>query len=370
MGRRDARVAVPQGYPSGFTPAQQAAESCGARVGVWLSPWGGYPGRGIRFEHGLKQGFEKGPNGLTLAGPRYYARFRTACVNMVRNYRVNYFKFDGFGNGNNKLGPEANKSDVEALLRLIEDLREIDRDLFINPSTGSWPSPFWLRYADSIWRQGSDTGVSGKGSDRQKWITYRDGEICHGVLDKSPLYPISSLMIHGVFVNRLPLFGNPYDPSLPRPTYETSEIVAEVRSFFGTGTNLQELYIEPSLMTAETWDALAEAARWSRANSDVFVDTHWIGGDPAKDEVYGWASWSSRKGILTLRNPSDQPAKITLDIGKAFELPDGGPKQYALRSPWKGDASDQAVEMSAGVGYEFSLAPFEVLVWDAMPVKR
>ena len=337
---------------------------------VWLSPWGGYPGRGIRFEHGQKQGFEKGPNGLTLAGPRYYARFRTACVNMVRNYRVNYFKFDGFGAGNNKLGPEANKSDVEALLRLIAELREIDPNLFINPSTGSWPSPFWLRYADSIWRQGSDTGVSGKGSDRQKWITYRDGEICHGVLDKSPLYPISSLMIHGVFVNRLPLFGNPYDASLPRPTYEASEIVAEIRSFFGTGTNLQELYIEPSLMTAETWDALAEAAKWSRANSDVFVDTHWIGGDPAKGEVYGWASWSSRKGMLTLRNPSDQPAKITLDIEEAFELPDGAPQQYSVRSPWKGDASDPAVEMSAGVGHEVALAPFEVLVWDAMPVKR
>jgi len=356
-----------KGYPNGFAPARQAAQECGAGLGVWLSPWGGYPGKGARIEHGRKLGFETGPIGLTLAGPRYYARFHTACVNMIRNYEVNYFKFDGFGSGNNKPGPEASASDVEALLRLIGELRRIDSDVFINPSTGSWPSPFWLRYADSIWRQGSDTGVSGKGPDRQKWITYRDREIYHGTLGRSPLYPISSLMIHGVFINRLPLFGNPYDPANPPPTYETAEIVAEIRSFFGSGTNLQELYVDPSLMTAQTWDALAEAAKWSRANSDVLVDTHWIGGDPAADEVYGWASWSSRKGILVLRNPDDRPATITLDMANAFELPDGAPRKYTLKSPWKEDAGKPPIELSAGTGHTFALAPFEVFVWDAMP---
>ena len=177
-------------------------------------------------------------------------------------------------------------------------------------------------------------------------------------------------MIHGVFVNRLPLFGNPYDPAVPGPTYETAEIVAEIRSFFGTGTNLQELYVNPSLMTAQTWEALAEAAKWSRANSDVLVDTHWIGGDPAKDEVYGWASWSVRKGILVLRNPDDQPATITLDIEKAFELPGGAPRKYTLASPWKEDADNPAVELSAGTGHVFALAPFEVFVRDAVPTGR
>ena len=356
-----------EGYPNGFAPARQAAQACGARLGVWFSPWGGYPGKASRNEQGRAQGFETRPLGLSLAGKRYYARIRTACVNMIRDYGVNYFKFDGFGAGNNKPGPAPYASDVEALVRLIGELRAVEADVFVNPSTGSWPSPFWLLYADSIWRQGSDTGVSGKGPQRQKWITYRDGEIYHGVLDKSPLYPINSLMIHGVFVNRLPLFGNPYDPANASPTYETAEIVAEIRSFFGTGTNLQELYINPALMTATTWDALAEAAKWSRANSGVLVDTHWIGGDPAKDEVYGWASWSSRKGVLVLRNPDDRPAKITLDIQEVFELPNGAPEKYALTSPWKEDAGNPAIELSAGAKHTFSLAPFEVFVWDAIP---
>jgi len=71
---------------------------------------------------------------------------------------------------------------------------------------------------------------------------------------------------------------------------------------FGSGTSLQELYITPSVMTSDNWDQLAEFARWSRENEDVLADTHWMGGDPSALAVYGWASWSPRKGILVLRN--------------------------------------------------------------------
>jgi hypothetical protein len=354
-----------QGYPQGFTPAQQAAAKYGSHVSVWLSPWGGYPGKKARVEEGRKLGFETNPLGLSLAGPRYYARFSEACTSMVRRYGVNYFKFDGFGPGNNQTGPGQYASDVDALLRLIGELRALKPDVFINPSTGSWPSPFWLLYADAIWRQGYDTNVAGKGSERQKWISYRDGQILQSVVQRAPLYPVNSLMIHGVFVNMLPLFGNPYDPKKPAPAAETSEVIAEIRSFFATGTNLQEMYIEPTRMTPATWDALAEAARWARANADTLVDTHWIGGDPAKDEVYGFASWSSRKGILSLRNPSDQPAVITVDLAQAFELPKGAPQSYVLKSPWREEASKMPIRVTAGQAQRFELKPFEVLVWEA-----
>lgn len=358
------------GYPQGFTPARQAAEKYGSHLGVWFSPAGGYPGKAARLKSGALQGLEISRYGLNLGGPRYYARFREACVNMVRQYGVNYFKFDGFGAGNNQPGAGAYASDVEGLLRVIQELRGLDPDVYINPSTGSWPSPFWLLYADSIWRQGADTNVVGKGSMRQKWISYRDGQIRHGTLERGPLYPVNSLMIHGIFVNRLPLFGNPYDPKATRPTYDPAEITAEIRSFFGTGTSLQEMYIHPELMTPETWDVLAEAAHWSRENADVLVDTHALGGDPDKSEVYGWASWAPRKGILVLRNPDDQPAQITLDVGRALELPAGAATKYVLKSPWKSDAAQASIRLTAGVQHTFALKPFEVLMFDATPAEK
>ena len=59
-------------------------------------------------------------------------------------------------------------------------------------------------------------------------------------------------------------------------------------------------------------DAVAETIRWSRANADVLADTHWIGGDPGRAEVYGWASWRPGKGILVLRNPSESPQDFSI----------------------------------------------------------
>ena len=358
-----------EGYPDGFRPAQQVAEKFGSHVGVWLSPSGGYPGKEFRLATGAKQGFETFRNGLTLAGPRYFARVRAACEGMIEQYGVNYFKFDGFGAGNNQPGAADCASDVEALLDLIVLLRKKKPDVFINPSTGSWPSPFWLLYCDSIWRQGADTNLQGKGSARQRWTTYRDGQILHGTLARGPLYPVNSLMIHGVFINHLPLEGNPYDPANPRPTYDEREITAEIRSFFGTGVNLQEMYIAPDLMTPRTWDVLAEAARWARRNADVLVDTHAIGGDPLAGEVYGWAAWTPEKAIVSLRNPDDRPADFVLDLAQAMELPPGAAPTYLLKSPWRDDAAKPALEVQSGKPTTIHLQPFEAVVFEATPVR-
>ena len=356
------------GYPDGFRPAQQVAAKYGGHVGVWLSPFGGYAGRGPRMESGRRQGFETDRLGLTLAGPRYFARFHAACQGMVDQYGVNYFKFDGFGAGNQQPGPLDYASDVEALLDLIVRLREQKPDVFVNPSTGSWPSPFWLLYADCIWRQGSDTELSGGGSMRQKWITYRDGMIQSGTLARGPLYPVNSLMIHGIYINHLPLSGDAYNPKTPRPTYDPQEMTAEIRSFFGTGVNLQELYIAPDLMTPRTWDVLAEAARWSRRNADVLVDTHHIGGNPLAGEVYGWASWTPAKAVVALRNPNDRPAALAIDMAEAWQLPAGAAAKYVLKSPWAEDASKPGIEVQAGQTRVFHLRPYEVLVLEAAPI--
>ena len=90
--------------------------------------------------------------------------------------------------------------------------------------------------------------------------------------------------------------------------------------------------------------------------------------DPARLEVYGYASWSPRKGILMLRNPDDQPREFALDVGQAFELPVGAVSIFTLQSPWAEDASLPALTAEAGKPLHVKLNPFEVLVLDATPV--
>jgi len=149
---------------------------------------------------------------------------------------------------------------------------------------------------------------------------------------------------------------------------ENKDLADDIRAFFAGGTDCQELYITPSLMRPQDWDALAEAAKWSRSNADVLVDTHWIGGDPAKGEIYGWASWSKRKAILALRNPHDKPITITLNIGKAFQVPKGAARRYSLKNPWKKDIDKPPIVLIATREHTFELKPFEVLVFDATPL--
>jgi hypothetical protein len=151
------------------------------------------------------------------------------------------------------------------------------------------------------------------------------------------------------------------------PTFNSAGFKDDVRAFFGSGTGLQELYIQPGKLTAEDWRVLAEAAKWSRANAQVLKDTHWIGGDPAKLEVYGWAAWTAGKGIVVLRNPSDKPQEFSIDVAKALELPKGAAQTYSAHSPWASDKAAQQISLRAGVMRKISLKPFEVLTLDVVP---
>ena len=344
-------------FPNGLSNLQKAAEKYNSKIGAWLSPFGGYgKAKEQRLKYGQAQGFETNKSGFSLEGPTYYKRFRDVCVNMLREYDLSYFKFDGIGVGGRPAGTNSEfAQDMNALLRLISDLRRVKPDVFINITTGTWSSPFWLWYGDSIWRSGRDWGTHGWGSKRQQQITYRDKETYHNVVLRSPLHPLNSLMTQGF------MFAN---HGLPK---DTDNLTDDIRAFFASGTDCQELYVTPSLMTEQDWDALAEAAKWSRSNSDVLIDTHWIGGDPAKGQIYGWASWSKRKGILSLRNPHEKPGSITIDIAKVFELPKGAAKKYFLKSPWKQNIGKPSIKLIAGQKHTFELKPFEVLVFDATP---
>src|SRR5215469_34297 len=346
-------------FKDGFEPLKHAAAEYGTAPGIWLSPWGGYgKPKDERIATARRDGYELAGGLLALSGPKYYTRFHEAVTELVTKFGINQLKLDGTGNANSVVKGSQFSSDFDAAIHLIGDLRRLKPNIYINLTTGTWPSPFWLMLADSIWRGGDDTAMEGVGSDREQWITYRDAVTYDEVVKHGPLYPLNSLMLHGiVYAQKAPHLST--DPG--------GDFTNEVHSYFGTGTQLQELYITPSLLTASNWDTLAEAAKWSRANGETLKDTHWIGGGPRWLEVYGWASWSPQKGILTLRNPSDKPQTITLDITRVFELPEGASQHYKAHSPWPADASQPAIELSAGQPYTFHLEPFQVLTVEAQP---
>ena len=347
-------------FPHGFLPLRDAAAKFGAAPGVWLSPWGGYgPPAKERAERGAKAGYEIIDGGLALSGPKYYQRFHDAVMDLVNKNGINQFKFDGTGNADKVFPGSRFDSDFAAAIQLIDDIRAARPDTFINLTTGTWASPFWLRYADTIWRDGEDDSETGVGSTREQWITYRDQQTYHNIVIKGPLFPLNSLMLHGIIYAKENRKLNT-DPG--------HDFANEVHSYFATGTELQELYITPSLLAKADWDTLAEAAKWSRSHADVLRDTHWIGGDPGRLDVYGWGAWSPKKSIITLRNPDARAQTAVIDLQRQLELPADAARRFRVHDVWKSGGSDVPQQLDADRVGTIRLAPFEVLTLELTPV--
>ncbi len=348
------------GFPRGFSGVREASARYGAAPGVWMSPWGGYgKPKQDRLTNGKAKGFETNAGGFALSGPVYYRRFLDTCLTMIRRYGVNQFKFDGTGNADRTFPGSAFGSDFEAAIALIETLRREKPDLYVNLTTGTYPSPFWLRWADSIWRGGEDHEFAGVGSKRQQWMTYRDADTYANVVRRGPLFPINSLMLHGLIFAR---------SAKDLQTDPQNDFPSEVRSFFGTGTQLQEMYVTPKLLDTTNWDVLAASAKWSRRNAATLVDTHWIGGDPALLQPYGWASWSQRGGIITVRNPSDKVQPMAVDVQEALELPPDAPRAFKARNAFPtGRGRMIPSQFIKSQSQRIDLQPFEVLTLELTP---
>lgn len=344
-------------FPQGFRPLCALASSYGAAPGVWLSPWGGYSRpKEQRVTAGRKAGLEIQAGGLDLSGSRYFSVFHKAVMTLLTEDCVNQFKFDGTGNADHVSPGSVFNSDFDAAIHLIADIYRTRPDTFINLTTGTYPSPFWLRTADSIWRGGEDDLLRGVGTRRQRWITYRDSDTYHNVVVRAPLFPLNSLMLHGIIYAQKNQRLND-DPGHDFPD--------EVHSFFATGTDEQELYVTPDLLKAGDWDVIAETAKWARANSEVLKDSHWVGGDPGRLEPYGWAAWTPQKAFLTLRNPDQRSRGILIDLRHVMELPEGAPTHYAVHAMWKKSSSPAVLDADRPT--VIGLAPFEVMTLELTP---
>jgi len=352
------------GFPDGFSNMETLAKKYHSSLGVWMSPFGGYgEDKEQRIQYGLAQKppFEVNENGFSLAGPVYFKRFSQVMENFVKSYKISIFKIDGVGQGDNAIGSDLHyESDIKALLNLVDSVRKISPSIYFSLTTGTWASPYWLYYGDAIWRSGGDTGFAGTGSTRQQWITYRDGEAYRNIVQKGPLYPINSLMYHGICIAD---HGQPATFDM-----KDQDILDDIWSFFSSGTGLQELYINPHKLSTKNWNVLSHAIQWARVNAKTLVDVHWIGGDPENGEVYGRAAWSPKKGIISLRNPTGEVKHFHVDVLKMLEIPKGYPQVYAFNNPrfFRGAKPDS---FKAVKEFDVTLQPYEVKILEGIPVK-
>ena len=359
-------------FPQGFKRIDAAAGRQKAGIGTWLGPVGGYgASKGKRLAYWNVKHPDNKIGNFQLSNKEYFDAFVGRCSQMVKDYNMKYFKFDGISTHFHAKGP-GNEEDAEGIIRVLNALRKKKGDLYINCTVGTWASPFWFRYADSVWRQENDFGTIGAGDNRDKWITYRDRLVHEVFVQGSPLMPINSMMTHGLMVTK---FGPP--ACMPR---DPENVKKELRCATACGTSLQELYVDRDLMSANggvLWDELAKGIKWIRRNADVLDDVHWVGGNPWNKEtnegaVYGWAAWNKNKATLALRNSSDQEKSLTGTLRSILDIPANVKGSITFKDSYDDQRtldgfSGSSVDIDKEIS--FTLKPFEVLVYEGGKVK-
>lgn len=282
----------------GFVLLCEVVVKYGVVFGMWLLFWGGY---GLLKEEWVKNGcvvgYEIIDGGLVLFGLKYYQCFYDVMMELLCKDGINQFKFDGIGNVDKVFLGSCFFSDFDVVIVLIDDLCKVKLDLFINFIIGILVLLFWLCYVDLIWCDGEDDWYVGVGIECEWWIIYCDCEIYCNIVEKGLLFLFNLLMFYGIIYVKENYWFNidfGYD------------FVNEVYLYFGSGIQLQELYIMLLLFILGNWDMLVEVVKWLCVNVLVFKDIYWVGGDFGWLDVYGWVVWVLFKVIFILCNFSDK----------------------------------------------------------------
>jgi hypothetical protein len=355
-------------FPRGLAPISRAIGPMGAHLGIWFGPIGGYFQRDVRVNWMKEHGYETVGGQMCVAGERYRSLLETRVTDFIRKDGVSYFKWDGIqfscsepGHGHLP-GVYSRRAVMEAVAGLSRAARTERNDIFLNITSGTWLSPWWVKHADAIWMQGQDYGFADVPSisRRDQSTTYRDSVLYDDLKAHNFWFPVSSLMTHGVIKAHISPFADPMEP--------LDKFTDEIVLYAARGIAMWELYISPDLLTSEEWDAEAASIRWLKQNFEILKCVEMIGGDPRKHEPYGYAHFLGRRGIIALRNPVVQPQT-----------------QRVLLSPEQGLASDAAdlvlervypdrwvspLLFKAGDDVDISLQGFETAVYEISPLSE
>jgi len=307
-----------QRFPGGFTDLTNALKTIDSHLGIWFGPIGGYDQREVRIATGKADGMEISSNGryFCTAGKNYSRLFADTLLRYQKEYGINYFKLDGivFGcnepNHGHPQGVYSDEATARTFIDLLTKLRAQDPKVFLNITTSIWLSPWWLRYADTVWMGGEDSGYLPSVptiAQRQSAISYRDSVLYDDFVTHKAQFPISSLMTHGIIKGKANMLGGEKE--------DIEDWRDEVVHYYSVGNMMYELYISPEILSPEEMDVLGNVTKWAEANAHPLLDnTTMVGGDPAQREPYGYVHSNAEKSIITLRNPFVRPRTMKLKI--------------------------------------------------------
>jgi len=356
--------------PNGFRDLRELVESAHGKLGLWISPSEMYPNmfdyswaeaNGYRIVRPAREARDKGGlglAGLSLADPRYREQTVRQIERLVREEGLAHIKYDGFlaeediPHDGLLPGRDSVEPLAEYSLELLRAAKRANPALVTEPTYLNtfvcYISPWMIRESDTLWA--SAGGDSPRGmlpapdyreaatSSRDYFVFYSRDEVW---------LPQNALQYFDI-VHCNPSGGFPNHVAMA---------VARGRFFIAT-------YMNPRYLGEEDYRAYAGMLKWARANQDILRRTTIVASRVEVGEPYAYAHWLGGRGVLTVRNPSNETRSYRLDLTRT-----GAPSTLAgavcyTQFPYRRGIAE---DLDASGVIEFELAPWETLMLEIRP---
>ena len=387
----------------------------GSSFGVWIGPRGGYNYFGTLADIITKAGNgSKAGGSIDVADTRYVKKFEEFAIDMMEDYGVSYWKWDGFINsgqfgafstGENVAGYDESHHHMyggpngyfhvtdmwEKWCLLLSNVQDRADELglpnfWISLTCYVNPSPWYLQFSNSVWMQcNADRGErynSGELTDKMNaMLTYRDGVYYDFIKNHQFQFPLANVYNHD------PIYGKE-DTGITAKSMDGEQFRNYLFMQGTRGTAFWELYYSDSILDTEKYLVNADFLKWEEENFDMLRNAKVIGGTPAKtatlaasnglggardaqtgeQNAYGFACFNNAgdEGIISMRNPafSDKTIEFTLD--NAIGCTSAGEYKVVLDHVYtEGDAEATAAPETVTQGRKVSmtLKPGETQIW-------
>lgn len=384
-------------FPKGLTPSSELVHKFGSNFGVWVGPRGGYNFYGSLANILVKSGKgSKAGGSIDVADRVYVENFTKMATDWMKEYGVNYWKWDGFADGaqyaafaaadgvpgyanRHMTGGYENMYHVtdlwEAWIDLMEAVRRCEKEnniknLWISLTCYTNPSPWYLQWANSVWIQctadQADAGGSNSKMDRQ--MTYRDAVYYDFLKNHQFQFPLSNIYNHD------PVYGTE-GTGMSKTTATDEQFKNYLYMQSTRGTAFWELYFSDSIMTEGKYEVTGEFLEWAEKNYHMLKNSKMFGASPntgtvlggssnGEQNAYGYSCFDGTDGIISFRNSALTNKSITITFDETLGVPEnaGTLKYHMEHSHNLTEGTPTTGELVYGQEYTMTLKPDEVRI--------
>jgi hypothetical protein len=301
--------------PGGFREVRALVESAGGKLGLWMSPSEMYPAV-FDYRWAEERGYAMVRSaqdivGISLADPEYREEAKRQLQRLICEEGLAHIKYDGFLGREERAhhdllpGEDSVEPLAEYALELLKVSKEANPALITEPTYlntySNYISPWTIKYSDTLWANAGGDAPRGMypapdyreamTSAREYFIFYSLGEVW---LPQNALqyFDIVHCDASGGFPNHVAM------------------AVGRGRFFLAT-------YLNPSLLGEADWDIYAGFLKWARRNRDLLRETVVLPGRVEAGEPYAYAHWTPDRGLIVVRNPSNETRKYRVALAEA-----------------------------------------------------